>query len=71
MIEISEIIAIRFSEDENGVISLNKDLTGIHDIKTTTDTNGKIYTIDGRYVGYDFNRLGKGIYVTDGKKVVK
>ena len=32
---------------------------------------GRIYTIDGRFVGLDFNALKPGIYVVDGKKVVK
>lgn len=30
-----------------------------------------IYTLDGRYVGTDLNRLGRGVYVKGGKKVVK
>lgn len=30
-----------------------------------------IYTLDGRYVGTDMNRLGKGVYVVNGKKVVR
>lgn len=30
-----------------------------------------IYTIDGRYVGNDMSKLGKGIYITNGKKVIK
>ena len=40
----------------------------------TTQTprhNGNIYSIDGRYMGRDFNALGKGIYIVNGKKVVK
>ena len=31
----------------------------------------RIYTIDGRYVGTDMSNLGKGVYVVNGKKVVK
>ena len=31
----------------------------------------RIYTLDGRYVGNDVNALGRGIYIINGKKVVK
>lgn len=33
--------------------------------------NQRIYDIDGRYMGNDLDRLGKGIYIMNGKKVVK
>lgn len=33
--------------------------------------NGRIFTIDGRYVGKDLNALKKGIYIINGKKIVK
>lgn len=32
---------------------------------------GAVYSIDGKKLGYDLDRLGKGVYVVDGKKVVK
>jgi hypothetical protein len=32
---------------------------------------GRIYTIDGRFAGLDLNALPHGIYIIDGKKVVK
>ena len=31
----------------------------------------RVYTLDGRYVGTDVDRLGKGVYVVNGKKIVK
>lgn len=34
-------------------------------------SNGMIYTCDGRCVGNDFSRLSKGIYVVNGKKILK
>lgn len=34
-------------------------------------TAKRIYTLDGRYVGTGMGRLGSGIYVVDGKKVIK
>ena len=47
--------------------------TGIENIETSTvatPTTGKIYTIDGRYVGKDKAALVKGLYIMDGKKFV-
>ena len=47
--------------------------TGIENVVTDTmakPADGKIYTIDGRYVGKDKNALGKGLYIMDGKKFV-
>lgn len=47
--------------------------TGIDNI--TSDSNkindGRIYSIDGRYVGNDMKLLKKGIYIVNGKKVLK
>lgn len=33
--------------------------------------DGRIYSIDGRYVGTDINALGKGLYIVNGKKIIK
>ncbi len=38
-------------------------------VKSQTDC--RIYTLDGRYVGTDMNRLGKGVYVVNGKKIIR
>ena len=47
--------------------------TGIKDIATKqpTKTTQRIYTIGGQYVGSLLDTLPKGIYIVDGKKVVK
>ena len=47
--------------------------TGIVTVKNDNLKNVRkgIYTIDGRYLGTDVNRLGKGLYIVDGKKMVK
>lgn len=48
--------------------------TGISDVTTSeTERTGRcgIYTIDGRYVGRDCDKLGKGIYIVDGKKIMR
>ncbi|MBR1527406.1 MAG: peptidase, partial [Prevotella sp.] len=38
---------------------------------TNKPADNRIYSIDGRYVGNNFNLLGKGIYIINGKKIVK
>ena len=35
------------------------------------DAGNRIFSIDGRYIGTDFNALGPGIYILNGKKVVR
>ncbi len=47
--------------------------TGISNISTSTskENSGKVYTIDGRYVGNSFENLAPGIYIQNGRKVVK
>lgn len=44
--------------------------TGINDIKIEKK-NPLIYTIDGICLGTDINKLHKGIYIINGKKIVK
>lgn len=48
--------------------------TGINDVTNDADAQQgvqRIYTIDGRYVGTDFNNLPSGIYIMKGKKTLK
>ena len=45
--------------------------TGIQTVKTAASKTARIYTLDGRYVGSDFQLLGRGIYIVNGRKVVK
>lgn len=70
-----------FAADENWGLFPNivetPDLTGGTSGITATTTSivktkaARIYTLDGRYVGTDMNCLGKGVYVVEGKKVVR
>lgn len=60
--------AKRFFLDEVKVISTS---TGIKDVKAVATTTTRIYTLDGRYVGTDPNQLPRGLYVVNGKKIVK
>lgn len=63
----------RYFLDEVLVLKPKKDITGIEDLRhdTSTRQDNRIYSIDGRYLGTDFNVLQKGIYIMNGKKVIK
>ena len=56
----------RFFLDE---VKLKSNTTAIKTVYAATATN-RIYTLDGRYVGTDFNLLARGLYIVDGRKVV-
>ncbi len=51
-----------------------RETTGINDVTTDADAQQgaqRIYTIDGRYVGTDFDSLPSGMYIMKGKKILK
>ena len=51
-----------------------RETTGINDVTTDADAQQgaqRIYTIDGRYVGTDFDSLPSGMYIMKGKKTLK
>ena len=64
---------------KNGEFSLKKGnddfsvSTGINKLTTSSATAKKmrVYSIDGRVMGNDVNAMGKGLYIVDGKKVMK
>lgn len=64
---------------KNGEFSLKKGnddfsvSTGINKLTTSSATAKKmrVYSIDGRVMGNDINAMGKGLYIVDGKKVMK
>lgn len=45
--------------------------TGISATPATSANQTRIYTLDGRYAGTDINTLKHGIYIINGKKVIK
>lgn len=47
--------------------------TGIEEVNVgeIKEQEQRIYSLDGRYLGIDFSRLQKGIYIVNGKKVMK
>lgn len=52
------------------IVGSNKMPTAIENIEATAAVKG-IYTITGQFVGNDYHSLPNGIYVVDGKKIVK
>lgn len=52
-------------------INIDGETTGINSIETEATVNGKVYNQNGQYVGNSLNGLKKGIYVVNGKKVIK
>lgn len=60
----------RFFLDEVAVIPASQ--SGITDVTTAADyKSGRIYTVDGRYVGTSLETLPKGVYIVGGKKIAK
>lgn len=45
--------------------------TGVNGITTVPGTVGKVYTLDGQYVGNSLKDLAPGIYIHNGRKVMK
>lgn len=61
----------RFFIDEVRVDAVSGS-TGINHLKyDSRPVDNRIYDLNGRYVGTDFNSLRKGIYISNGKKIVK
>ena len=61
-------------DSSTGIVSFNyihDTTTGIKGVERNEATTKRIYTLDGRYVGQDFNALPHGIYIIGGKKIVK
>ena len=58
----------RFFLDE---VLLKSPTTGIMTVNETVDHKTGIYTLDGRYMGNDYTVLPRGLYIINGKKVVK
>lgn len=52
-------------------LNFDDETTGINNIETNATVNGKVYNLNGQNVGNSLNGLKKGIYVVNGKKVIK
>jgi len=62
--------AKRFFLDEVHIVNPNPTAIETIQVVNPRPADGKIYSIDGRYVGTDFSVLKRGIYIVNGKKVV-
>lgn len=65
---------MNYTSSQNSAVLYAKktSTTGIQEIQVAMPVNNdRIYTLDGRYVGTDLNRLGRGLYIINGKKVLK
>lgn len=45
--------------------------TGIEDVNVAAKNNGKVYDLNGRYVGNSLENLAPGLYIQNGRKVVR
>lgn len=52
-------------------INIDGELTNICNIENGMLTNGKVYNLNGQYIGNSLNNLQKGIYIVNGRKVMK
>ncbi len=56
---------------ENGIPTPDG-ATGIQGVTSTkvAETTGRIYSVDGRFVGTNRDNLSKGMYIMDGQKFI-
>lgn len=59
------------SNQKPAVLYVQKAATAIQTVNSNKVTTTRIYTLDGRYVGTDPNQLPHGLYIINGKKIVK
>lgn len=63
--------AKRFFLDKVCVTSISSGIDSVTSSGCSNTNDGRIYSIDGRYVGKDMSILKKGIYIINGKKIIK
>lgn len=63
----------RFFLDEVKIFKKNSGETAIKEVKVSNErhTANGIFSLDGRYLGTDFNLLQPGIYIVNGRKTVR
>ena len=57
--------------DDNNILDNATTATAITTVNMPARSDNGIFSVDGRYLGTDLTKLGKGIYIVRGKKVVK
>lgn len=57
--------------DEFSIKNSTSGIDQITSVQTNATKDNRIFTLDGRYIGTDINKLSKGIYISGGKKIIK
>ena len=58
--------------DDDNVLDNSPVVDAISSVSANVNaSDSRIFSIDGRYLGSDASKLGKGLYIIGGKKVVK
>ena len=68
-VQVEEKQKGRFFLDE--ILVVNADATAIQTVDVRQQQPLRIYTLDGRYVGTHIDQLARGMYIINGKKIVK
>ena len=68
-VQVEEKLKGRFFLDE--ILVVNADATAIQTVDVRQQQPVRIYTLDGRYVGTRIDQLSRGMYIINGKKIVK
>lgn len=58
------------SDAKTIMLNIAGTLVGIDEVVTENVDNGKIYNLNGQYVGNNADSLSKGLYIKNGKKVI-
>ena len=60
------------NEKVDGKNKLKTTTTGIQNVQSSKlKAQGKFFTLDGRYAGDDYTTLPRGIYINNGRKIIK
>ena len=69
--DLYDKLASRESAGAKIFINYDGNPTSIEGISTVENGNNDIYSVSGQYMGKDAKRLQRGVYIKNGKKVVK
>ncbi len=70
--ETLHAVALNSETITDKVVITTSQAVGINEVKADNSAHEQgIYSLDGVYLGHDFNALPKGIYIKGGKKVIK
>jgi len=59
------------AENSDAKIDIDGVATGIETVEVAGEImNGKVYNLNGQYMGESLNGLRKGVYIVNGKKII-